>query len=153
MSLTASIPCAWVSPSVRLLWILSFAPLVLSSCRSVAENTALAKDAVGQFHAQLDAEEYAPLYAAADPKLHQAATEADFTRLLQAVHRELGAVRQSELRTWNASWYAGSGTTVTLVYDTTFSAGSGTEQFTWHISGHRATLYGYHINATDLLVK
>jgi hypothetical protein len=139
--------------SLLLVSILSFAPLVLSSCQSVAANTALAKDAVTQFHAQLDAEEYASLYAAADPKLHQAATEADFTRLLQAVHHKLGTVRQSNLRTWNASWYAGSGTTVTLVYDTTFSAGSGTEQFTWHIGGNRATLYGYHINSTDLLVK
>jgi Protein of unknown function (DUF4019) len=139
--------------SLVLICILSLAPLVLCSCGSVVKNTALAKDAVGQFHSQLDAEQYTALYVAADPRLHEATTEADFTRLLEAIHHKLGTVRQSELRNWNTGWYAGTGTTVTLVYNTTFSAGSGTEQFTWHISDDRATLYGYHINSIDLLAK
>ncbi|HXW57098.1 MAG TPA: DUF4019 domain-containing protein [Candidatus Cybelea sp.] len=136
-----------------LVGILFLAPLVLCSCASVVKDTALAKDAVGQFHSQLDAGQYTALYAAADPKLHEATTEAEFTRLLEAIHDKLGTVRQAELRTWNTGWYLGTGTTVTLVYNTTFSGGSGTEQFTWHVSSDRATLYGYHINSIDLIAK
>jgi hypothetical protein len=127
--------------------------LLLCSCGSVTADTNLAKQAVTQFHSQLDAQQYAALYTAADPQLHQATSQADFTKLLAAVHRKLGNVRESNLRTWHAGWYTGQGTTVTLTYDTTFASGSGTEQFVWHINDNRALLYGYHINSADLIEK
>jgi hypothetical protein len=133
--------------------VVSILPLLLCCCGSLTKNTSLAEDAVTQFHSQLDAEQYAALYAGADPNFHGATSEAQFTKLLQAIHHKLGSVRQANLSRWNTSWYAGTGTTVTLVYDTTFSAGSGTEQFTWHISDNRAMLYGYHINSDDLIEK
>jgi hypothetical protein len=106
-----------------------------------------------QFHSQVDAEQYAALYAAADPELHKVAGQDDFTKLLAAVHRKLGDVQQSNLRNSNANWSTGQGTTVTLICDTTFSTGSGTEQFVWHISDNRALPYGYHINSADLIEK
>jgi len=133
--------------------LLCGASLLLCSCGSVSQDAVLAKQGVAEFHSQLDAEQYAALYAEADPKLHDAATQADFTKLLEAVHRKLGTVRQSNLRTWNAAWHTGQGTTVTLTYDTTFATGSGTEQFLWHIDDNRALLYGYHINSADLIEK
>ena len=116
-------------------------------------NTDLAKQGVAQFHSQLDAEQYAALYASADPELHNITAQDDFTKLLAAVHSKLGDVKQSNLRTWNTNWSTGQGTIVTLTYDTTFSTGSGTEQFVWHISDKRALLYGYHINSADLIEK
>lgn len=132
---------------------LAVVSLLLCSCGSMAVDTNLAKQGVAQFHSQLDAEQYAALYAAADPELHKATVQDDFTKFLAAVHRKLGDVQQSNLRTWNTNWSTGQGTIVTLTYDTTFSTGSGTEQFLWHISDNRALLYGYHINSADLIEK
>jgi hypothetical protein len=127
--------------------------LLLSSCGSVTGNVELAKSAVVQFHSQLDTEQYSAVYATTDNKFHNFTGEADFTRLLEAVHRKLGTVRGSSLRNMNVGWFAGQGATVTLVYDTTFSSGSGTEEFVWHIADDRALLYGYHINSNDLITK
>jgi Protein of unknown function (DUF4019) len=125
----------------------------LCSCGSATKDLSAAKQAVGEFHSQLDAGDYAALYQAADPKLRTITTETDFTKLLAAIHRKLGTVRSADMRTYAAAWFAGQGTTVTLTYNTTFSAGSGTEQFIWHISDGRAMLYGYHINSADLIEK
>lgn len=132
---------------------LAAASLLLCSCGSMAVDTELAKQGVAQFHSQLNAEQYATVYGSTDPEFRKITSQADFTKLLVAVHRKLGSVQQSNLRTWNAAWYTSQGTTMTLTYDTTFSTGSGTEQFVWHISGNRALLYGYHINSDDLIEK
>lgn len=126
--------------------------VMLCSCGSMKADMELAKQGVTQFHTQLDAKQYASLYAAADPELHRATGEDDFEKLLTAVHQKLGDVRQSDLRSWNTSWTS-QGTIVTLTYGTTFSTGSGTEQFLWHISDNRAQLIGYHINSADLIEK
>jgi opacity protein-like surface antigen len=137
-------------------WLLmaSFAVCMLMvSCSSSIENVILAKQAVEEFHTQMNTEQYKALYAAADDKFHQATGERDFTKLLQSVHRKLGNAQHSNLRYTNVGWYAGQGTTVTLTYETTFASGAGTEQFVWHMSGDRAMLYGYHITSNDLITQ
>lgn len=126
---------------------------VLSSCGSPGKNLQVAKDSVGMFHAQLDAEQYSSIYSTTDKKFHQITSETDFTKLLQAIHNKLGTVQQSNLRNERISWYAGLGTTVTLVYDTRFADGTGTEQFVWRITAGQASLYGYHINSNDLITR
>ena len=133
--------------------LVSLALLAMCSCGSATKDTAAAKQAVLEFHSQLDAGRYTALYESADPKLRRITTETDFTKLLDAVHRKLGTVRQSDMRAWNAAWYAGQGTTITLTYNTTFSAGSGTEQFIWHVNDGRPLLYGYNINSAELIEK
>ncbi|HTU32771.1 MAG TPA: DUF4019 domain-containing protein [Candidatus Acidoferrum sp.] len=133
--------------------VISTAALFVCSCGSMTKDTTLAKEAVVGFHAQLDSGQYTVLYEAADPKLHSITSEPDFVKFLDAVHRKLGAVRGSNLQNWRAGWYAGQGTTIVLTYNTSFAAGSGTEQFTWHIDNNRALLYGYHINSADLIEK
>ena len=133
--------------------LLAASSLLLCSCKSLTADANLAEQGAAQFHSQLDAEQYAALYAAADSELHKATGQNDFVKFLTAVHRKLGNVKQSNLRAWNASWHTGQGTLVTLTYDTTFSAGSGSEQFVWRISDNRALLYGYHINSADLIEK
>jgi len=126
---------------------------ILVSCGSSSKNIQLAQESVGLFHAQLDTEQYGSIYAAADGKFHSASTEADFVRLLQAIHNKLGTVRESDLRNTGVAWFAGQGATVTLVYDTKFTDGIGSEQFVWHIKDNQATLYSYHINSNDLIAK
>ncbi|MGA7853177.1 MAG: DUF4019 domain-containing protein [Candidatus Acidiferrales bacterium] len=113
----------------------------------------MAKQNVQVFHAQLDTEQYAAAYAASDEKLHQTTTQSDFIKFLGAVHRKLGNVQQSNLRNTGVAWFAGQGATVTLVYETKFAEGSGTEQFVWHVKDNAALLYGYHINSNELVTK
>jgi hypothetical protein len=81
------------------------------------------------------------------------ATEADFTAFLQAVHRKLGQVKESHLLGRNDNWTSGVGTLVTLVYDTKFAGGIGTEQFVWRIRDGRPLLFGYHLNSNAMITK
>ena len=113
----------------------------------------IAKNAVDQFHRQLDAQQYHALYVGADAKLHEKTSEDDFTKLLVAVHGKLGNVQNASSTGWNVSWYAGTGTTVRLGYKTTFASGTAEEMFVWHISGGQALLYAYNINSNDLIEK
>jgi hypothetical protein len=135
----------------RFLLTTLFAGCVLVSCGS-SKNIQLAKDSVG-IHAQLDTEQYSTIYKTADDKFHSAISEAEFVKLLQAIHNKLGTVKESNLRNAGVAWFAGQGYTVTLVYDTQFSDGSGAEQFVWHVKDNQPTLYGYHINSNDLISK
>jgi hypothetical protein len=124
----------------------------LGACGS-SSRIEVAKQAVERFHSQLNSEQYSGLYTTADDKFLDVTSESDFTRLLQSVHQKLGNVQASKLRNTGVTWSAGQGATVTLVYDTRFAAGSGAEQFIWHISDHRAKLYGYHINSNELVTR
>jgi hypothetical protein len=126
---------------------------LLSSCGSSAKSVELAQQSVEQFHSQFDSEQFAGLYAASDEKLHKATSESDFVKLLDAVHRKLGNVQQSNLRNTGVAWFAGQGATVTLVYETKFSQGTGMEKFVWHIKDNAATLYGYNINSNELVTR
>jgi Protein of unknown function (DUF4019) len=125
----------------------------LAACGASSKNVQLAHNAVGMFHAQLDTEQYSSIYAAADEKFHVATSEGEFVKLLQAIHNKLGTVRESKLRNTGTAWFSGQGATVTLVYETKFSDGTGTEQFVYHIKDNQAMLYGYHINSNDLVSK
>jgi hypothetical protein len=87
---------------------------LISACGS-GRNIELEKQGVDEFHSQLNSEQYALLYARADLKFRGATTESDFAELLQAVHRKLGTVQNSNLRNTGVAWFAGQGATVTLL--------------------------------------
>jgi hypothetical protein len=108
---------------------------------------------VDQFHTELDLEQYDVIYAAADENLHKATTETDFAGLLLLVHRKLGRVQRSQLRNFEIGWFTGQGTIVTVMYDTSFLGGAGSEEFVWHIRENRPTLSGYHITSNALIGK
>lgn len=127
--------------------------MVLSSCGSATKDVALAEQSVQQFHSQLDSAQYAAVYAASDEKLQKMTSASDLTKLLSSIHTKLGNVRDSKLQNRGIAWFAGQGATVTLVYQTQFADGSGTEQFVWHIKDSEPALYGYHINSNDLVTK
>jgi uncharacterized protein DUF4019 len=126
--------------------------LLLTSCGS-AKNIQMAKQGVDQFHADLDRERYQAMYDAADKGLHQTTTEADFVRLLQAVHRKLGNVQSSQFRNFQVGYSTGQGAIVDLEYQTNFAGGTGTEQFEWRVVDNHATLFGYHVNSNALVEK
>ena len=132
----------------------AFAALIilLTSCGS-GKDIAAAQQGVGQFHSQLDSEQYHEIYAAADDSFHKATTETDFIALLQAIHRKLGKTQKSEQRTFQVGWYTGTGKTVTLGYDTNFAGGAASEQFVWGLRGDQPVLLGYHVTSNALITK
>jgi len=125
---------------------------VLSSCAS-GKNVQNATKGVEQFHSQMNMEQYQTIYVAADEGFHKATNEADFVALLQAVHKKLGNVQTSQRTNFQVGMSTGQGTVVTLVYNTAFDQGSGTEQFLWHMSDSQPMLLGYHINSNALVLK
>ena len=128
--------------------------MLLSSCgRSSAKSLGIAKQNAEQFHSQLNSEQYTAVYASTDEKFRVVTSEPKFTKLLEAVHRKLGNVQQSNLRNMYIGWPTGRGQTVSLVYDTTFAQGTGTEHFTWIVKDSNTTLYSYYINSDDLIEK
>jgi hypothetical protein len=143
-----------ILPNRYLFAVIGVACILVSSCGgSSTTSLELAKQNVVQFHSQLNSEQYAVLYSASDEKLHQATSESDFVKLLEAIHRKLGTVQQSDLRNTGIAWFMGQGATVTLVYDTKFAEGNASEKFVWHIKDNKATLYGYNINSSELVTK
>jgi hypothetical protein len=142
-----------VSRKHSLLLTISAACIFVSSCGSSAENVESAKRGVTRFHAQLDSEQYAALYAASDDGFRRTTNEPDFTKLLEAIHRKLGAVQQADLRNTMLAWRTGQGSTVTLIYATNFASGNATEKFVWHVTNGTSTLYGYYIDSNDLITR
>jgi hypothetical protein len=122
-----------------------------SSC-SLTKGKGTAEAAVVQFHNQFNAGQFHEIYNQADDEFKKAATEADFIALLEAVHRKLGTVKQSNPAGWGINTTP-MGTVATLSYEVQFSDGKGTEQFVYHISADKALLYNYNINSPDLITK
>lgn len=125
---------------------------LLVSCGS-GKNAEIATKGVEEFHTQLNSEEYQSIYAVADENLQKTTTEDDFVALLQTVHKKLGNVRRSQRSNFQIGLSTGQGTVVTVVYQTTFDQGSGTEQFLWHMRDNQPWLLGYHITSNALVEK
>jgi hypothetical protein len=122
-----------------------------SSCSAMKQKKA-ADDAVTQFHAQLNEERYHEIYGLVSDDFHKATSEREFTELLAAVHHKLGAVETSSPGAWRIN-YNPSGTVVRANYETRFSEGKATEEFSWVISGNQTYLLRYHINSKELITK
>lgn len=125
--------------------------IVLPGCNPVKAKSAAAKG-VQEFHARLDQADFSGIYQAADAELKKVTTEKDFIAFVAAVHRKLGPIQKSEEATWGINSHNLT-TIVTLVYNTKFSAGDGTETFDFRVEGERAILVGYHINSMALITK
>jgi hypothetical protein len=125
--------------------------LLTGSC-SMVKDSKTAEPAVEKFHQQFNAGDFAQIYADCGDQMKGVATEKQLTDLLDAVHRKLGTYQNSN----EVSWHVDMGpltNMVTLVYDTQFSEGKGTEHFVISVKGEVAKVEGYNINSTDLIVK
>lgn len=109
--------------------------------------------AVARFHAALDAEQWQAIWNTTDPSFRQQTKQATFQRILEAVHRKLGKVRQTKQVGWNAN-ASTSGSTLTLTMDTAFEHGSGTEQFVYKRAADQSLkLAGYDIQSQEMLLN
>ncbi|MFT3743291.1 MAG: hypothetical protein QM785_03250 [Pyrinomonadaceae bacterium] len=136
-----------IALSIGVVYILLFQ----TSCSMVKDSRA-AEPAVAKFHEQFNQRDFAGIYRDSGEGMKGAASEKELTDFLDAVYRKLGTHQKSS----TVSWYVNVGplsSMVTLVYDTEFSDGKGSEQFVISVRGDTAKLEGYNINSPDLILK
>lgn len=131
-------------------FIFAFASLTVSC--SLTKGKEQGGRAAEQFHQQFNVGQYQTIYQQGDKKFQEAVTEAEFTEFLEAVRRKLGTVEKATPTGWKVNAMP-MGTVVTLGYETQFSDGKGTEQFSFLISGEQATLLRYDINSPLLITR
>ena len=119
-------------------------------CGGFVRDKEIAANAMDEFHDRFNAGDYGKIYDTADADFQKAMARADCLKFLEAVHRKLGNYKTCASEGWNTRTF-NSDTSVDLRYKTTFEHGGGDESFVFRVSGTRATLRGYHINAPKLI--
>lgn len=136
----------------RLLLALPLAALPLASCKDMTRGIRLADAAADDFHQRFNERKFKEIYAAAHADLKAATTEAEFVKLLEAVHRKLGKHTGNSSSGWRINSH-NLKTTVALTQDAVFEQGKGTEVFTFVISGESCVLQDYDIESKDMMLK
>jgi hypothetical protein len=118
----------------------------------MSERLAEGKKAVDRFRQRLNQEQYTSIYGETDELFRGKSSEQEFTAVLTAVHRKLGAFQRAENQGTlvNAST---NGAFLQLTYKTRFSGGDATEVFRWRLGDGACKLVSYHINSTALITK
>ena len=132
--------------------LLTTAFAVFNTACSLTKGKEQAETAVQQFHQQFNRAQYQEIYQQGDDKFKQAVTEAEFTQLLEAVHRKLGTVENADSNGWRVNATT-MGTVAMVAYETRFSEGKGSEQFSFLINGEQAKLLRYDVNSPLLITR
>ncbi len=134
-------------------YLVPFAAAAMLAGCGVKEPFKDAEVEVGKFHQALDAGDLPAIWQQADPALRQGAQRSQLEKVLDAVHRKLGKVKEAKQVGWNANATTG-GTFVTLTYQTAFEHGSGVEQFVYRKGDEgKVTLTGYDIQSQDMMLN
>ncbi len=136
----------------RYLYVLLVIFLVLFGCTDTVKGKSVAEPKVAVFHEQLNAKQYEQIYTQASEEFRNAAPKEKVLALFAAIDTKLGKVTSSTITSWNVKTY-NFATTVVLVADTKFEHGTGTETFTFGVSGDKAALLGYNINSVDMMTR
>jgi len=134
-------------------YLMPFAAAAMLAGCGVKESFKDAEVEVGKFHQALDAGDLPAIWQQADPALRQGAQRSQLEKVLAAVHRKLGKVKEAKQVGWNANATTG-GTFVTLTYQTVFEHGSGVEQFVYRKGDEgKVSLTGYDIQSQDMMLN
>jgi uncharacterized protein DUF4019 len=114
-----------------------------------------AETGVASFHGMLDAERYSEIYGGTDELFKNATPEAQFTEILQAVHRKLGVVVSTAQTNFTSRDLAGTsaGSYISMTYKTEFAEGPATESFNWRVVDGKVHLVGYNIQSSLLITR
>lgn len=115
--------------------------------RSSTPNVKIAQDAVAHFRSQMEAGQFQAIYAEADDAIRQKHNEDDFVRLIAAIDRGVGALKETRLSRARESWFSRGDKYVTLRYETTWERTKGEERFIVVIRQGQATLDSYKVTA------
>ena len=134
---------------------LLIASILLSSCGDTIKDTmkgkSVAEPQIAEFHKKLDAGQYEEIYNAAAEEFKKNVTKEKMTRILSAISRKLGTVKSKKIVNWHVNT-RNLTTHVILVSETEFEKGTGTETFSFIVSGSNAKMVGYNINSVDMML-
>lgn len=147
-----AVPASLAAMKRRSLLALPLAALSLTSCKDMTRGVRLADAAVDDFHKRFNEQKFKEIYADAHADLKSATTEADFVKLLEAVHRKLGKHTGATGSGWRIN-SLNMKSTVVFSENSVFEQGKGTEVFTFVISGESCVLQGYDIESRDMMLK
>ena len=137
--------------SVRRLYGLLVGAVLVTGCSS-GQDLNLAQSEIERFRQLMTAQQFGQIYSEASDELKKTTGEQDMARLLTAIDRKLGPVKNAEKNGWNVN-YNTSGTSVTLKFNTQFERGTGAETFVYRIAGGKALLAGYNITSNALITN
>ncbi len=135
----------------KLLAIAAVIILVATAC-STKEDLAAAEREVEKFHKAYNAAQFDAIYEKTTDDLKKSASGPEFVGMLETVQRKLGKMTDGKRVDWTVNFGTG-GTTVKLVYETSFERGKGAETFNYRVSGKKVLLMGYNITSKDLLPR
>jgi hypothetical protein len=136
---------------VRRLYGLLVGAVLVTGCSS-GQDLNLAQAEIERFRQLMTAQQFSQIYSDASDELKKTTGEQDMARLLTAIDRKLGPVKNAEKNGWNVN-YNTSGTSVTLKFNTQFERGTGAETFVYRIAGGKALLAGYNITSNALITN
>ena len=119
---------------------------------TLGENIELAEAQVAEFHKNLSEGRVEVIYDLAADEFKKSGSRDEALQFLRAVRSKLGAVKESKKQTWDVNYHT-VGTFVSLVYETEFIEGKGTEYFVYRIDERAAKLVSYKIDSMALVVK
>ena len=137
--------------SVRRFHGLLVGAVLVTGCSS-GQDLNLAQSEIERFRQLMTAQQFSQIYSDASDELKKTTGEQDMARLLTAIDRKLGPVKNAEKNGWNVN-YNTSGTSVTLKFNTQFERGTGAETFVYRIAGGKAQLAGYNITSNALITN
>ncbi len=133
----------------KLIFVVATVILAVGSC-STKEDLAIAEREVKRFHEAFNAGRFDEIYERTTDELKKSAAGPEFVAMLETIQRKLGKMTETKRQNWTVNFNTG-GTTVKLIYETTFAEGKGVETFNCRISGKKALLMGYDITSKSLL--
>ena len=129
--------------------------LGLSGCNTAALKAAPGDAARlgGELHQRIDQEQWADLYADADPKYKETVEQERSKALFQAIHRKLGNMTKITMESWQIQATT-SGTYLRAGFATTYSTGATSrDNFVWRKDDGAYHLVNWEINSDALLLK
>ena len=127
----------------------AMALLIASAACSVSDDIRRADEGVSRFHALFNASQDHQIYLEADGDFKRVTVESDWQTLLDRVRTRLGRAARADRNGANVVEAQGT-VTVVVTYETSFTNGTATEEFTFVLQSDHATLRGYRI-ASPLL--
>jgi hypothetical protein len=133
----------------RAVVVLAVALLSLAGCAG-NDSKQQAQAAIDVFHGQLNRGDFDAIWNGADEAFRKAAGRDSYDKFLGAVYRKLGRALHTTTNSWSVNSF-NLHTSMMLVQHTEFEHGSGTETFTFAVSGNGVTLLGYFIQSMELV--
>ncbi len=137
---------------MRQRWLLGLQAVLAASLLVSCTGTDAAKQGVSGFRDRAAQRSFAEIYRTASPEFRQAVSEEQFQRFMIGLERKLGTWQSAKDPIWHVTRGTG-GHFVGLTYESEFSKGPATEQFTWRIENGTPVLVGYNVKSSLIVME